>query len=312
MARAVFMGSDSFSVPILRALIERGPGLAEPTAVTAVVTRPDRPAGRGRKQQSSPVKLLASAENIPVLTPVRARDHVAEILAGKPDVLVVASYGQILPAALIDAPPRRSLNLHPSLLPRYRGPSPVQSAILSGDRVTGTSLMVVTRRMDAGPILAQREMRVGEDETAGRLEHRLAEASADLLLEHLPGWLRGTLVPREQDESNATYSRLLSKADGHMEWELPAETLARQVRAFNPWPGSYTFWGDRRLRVLRASVVPGAADPGEVVRAPGGIAVGTGDNLLLLEEVQPEGGRPMAGTSFAAGNRAFVGTRLEG
>jgi len=296
MVRAVFMGSDSFSLPILEALISDAPHLSQPVELVGVVTQPDRNVGRGRTLSSNAVKLRAAAENLPVLQPERLRDvgAVQLVLALHPDLIVVASFGQILPRALCEAPSYKCLNLHPSLLPRYRGASPISAPILAGDDVTGTTLMQVSMKMDAGPIVGQEAVHLDGTETAGELEACLARKSADLLLRHLPAWLVGQLEPLAQDESAATYTAKLTKHDGLLDWRETADTLARRVRAFNPWPTTYTYLEGRQLRVLRAGVERGAAEPGTVVDLKDGrLLVGTAQRLLAIQEAQLAGGRAL-------------------
>lgn len=290
------MGSDMFSLPILEALIAGGRQLSQPVELVGVVTQPDRNVGRGRKLSANPVKLRALAENLVVLQPERLREvgAVHSVLALCPDLIVVASFGQILPRALYEAPCHKCLNLHPSLLPRYRGASPIAAPILAGDEVTGVTLMQVSMKMDAGPIVSQEAVRLAGTETAGELEARLARQSADLLLRDLPAWLAGQLEPVAQDESAATYTAKVTKQDGLLDWREPAETLARQVRAFNPWPAAYTYLEGRQLRVLRARVESGAAEPGTVVDLKEGrLLVGTSRGLLAIQEAQFAGGRAL-------------------
>ncbi len=290
------MGSDTFSLPILEALIAGGRQLSQPVELVGVVTQPDRNVGRGRKLSANPVKLRALAENLVVLQPERLREEGAlhSVLALCPDLIVVASFGQILPRALCEAPPHKCLNLHPSLLPRYRGASPIAAPILAGDDVTGATLMQVSMKMDAGPIVSQEAVRLGGAETAGELEVRLARKSAELLLRDLPAWLDGQLEPRPQDESAATYTAKLTKHDGLLDWREPASTLARRVRAFNPWPTAYTSVEGRQLRVLRAGVERGSAEPGTVVDlTEGRLLVGTSQGLLAIQEAQFAGGRAL-------------------
>lgn len=282
-------------------------------AVAGIVTRPDRPAGRGRKVEAGPVKRLADDQKVPVLQPERARDPSAidDILAWRPGVMVVASYGEILPKRLIDAPPHQTLNLHPSLLPLYRGSSPVSGAILAGDTITGTSLMLITAKMDAGPILAQEQVAIAPDETRGELEERLARCSAELLLQRLPDWLKGAVTPVPQDESLATYTRRVSKEDGLIDWTQPAAEIALRVRAYNPWPSAFTAFEGRQLRVARSHAVSGAGEAGVVVELPGEVvAVGTGDGLLALDRIQLAGGRPMHAHNLLLGYRDIIGRRL--
>lgn len=307
------MGSDTFSLPILTALFERGPFLEIPVEIAGVVTQPDRPAGRGRRATPNPVTDRAMVAGVPVLQPARLREsEVIDALAALgPDVIVVASFGQILPRAVLDLPRFKALNLHPSLLPRYRGPSPVVAPILAGDAAAGTTLMLMAARMDAGPILDQVETAIGADETGGELRDRLAALSADLLLRDLPRWLRGEIEPVKQNEADATYTRLLERADAQLDWSLPAADLVRRVRAFNPRPGAFTEWNAQPLRVLRADAVPGSAEPGMVAgEFAGGIAVGTGQELLIIESLQLPGGRPVAARDAVRGHPGLLATRF--
>lgn len=289
--------------------------LEMPVAVVGVVTQPDRPAGRGRRDVASPVKERASAAGLPVLQPTRLREPeaVGALAALAPDVIVVASFGQILPRAVLDLPPFRALNLHPSLLPRYRGPSPVIAPILAGDEVTGTTLMLMAPKMDAGPVLDQVETPIGSEETGGALRDRLAVISADLLTRDLPRWLAGKIQPIPQNEAEATYTRLVERTDARLDWSLPAAELARRVRAFNPRPGAFTEWNGASLRILAASVAPGEAPFGEVVgEIAGGLAVGTGRDLLVIETLQLPGRRPVPAQEAVRGHPALLTAHLGG
>lgn len=313
MIRIVFLGSDSFSLPILRALIDHG---QEVERVVGVVTHPDRRAGRGRGAAPHPVRDEAQGAGIPVLQPERvrgasARRAIAELA---PDLLVVASFGQILPASLLALPRYGSLNLHPSLLPRLRGPSPIASVILEGAAQTGISLMLMTERMDAGPILAQESLATVPGETEGELRLRLAEAGAHLLLRSLRPWVEGRLTPVPQDESQATYTARITKEDGLIDWQLSAQVLSRQVRAFTPWPSAYTFWAGRQLRVLEAEAVAGESVPGQVQPAleRGAVAVGTGEGLLAVRRLQLAGGRVLAAAEVVRGHPDLLGATLGG
>ena len=314
LLRVLFMGSDAFSLPVLQGLVENGSTLRRPVEVPVVVTQPDRPAGRGRSLRDNTVKRYAVNAGIEVLQPERVRDPAAvdTLLQHKADLIVVASFGQILPRRLIEVPRLRALNLHPSLLPRHRGPTPINSAILDGDEFTGTTLMLMSSKMDAGPILAQNVTEIGRRETAGELTERLAQMSAGLLLRRLPDWADGNIVPRPQDEGDATYTRLLRKDDARLDWTLTAETLSRQVRAFNPWPMAFTFWDGRPMRILSALPAAGHAAPGNVLgMMADGLAVGTGAGLLLVEIVQLAGGRPMPAGAMLAGHPSLVHATLD-
>jgi len=306
------MGSPRFAVPTLEALLAAG------HEVALVVSQPDQPAGRGQRLTPPPVAQVARQRGLPLLQPATPRDPAvqAALAAVRPDAIVVAAYGRLLPRAVLDLPPLGCLNVHPSLLPRWRGPAPIQGALLAGDPVTGTSIILLEERMDAGPILAQAERPIGPDDDAVSLEAALAEQGAALLVETLPRWAAGQLTPRQQDEAQATYTRLLTKADGLLDWTRPAPALANQVRACAGWPGAYTFWRGQVLKVLRAA--PLAARP---PLAPGtvwavhdgaerGVAVAAGEGSLLLREVALAGRRPTPATAFVQGYRDFLGARL--
>ncbi|MDH7488695.1 MAG: methionyl-tRNA formyltransferase [Anaerolineae bacterium] len=309
--RVVFMGSGDFGIPALQALHQQSWG-----ELVALVTQPDKPAGRGMKLRPAPIKEAAMALGIPVLQPVRLRtaESIEAIRALAPDVIVVAAYGQWIPPEVFAAPPFRSLNIHPSLLPRHRGAAPVMSAILAGDRETGVTIILVAEEMDAGDILSQVSLPILPDDTTGSLMRKLADLGAALIVETLPRWLAGQIQPVPQDHSKATWFRQVSKEAGLIDWTEPAEVIWRKVRAFNPWPSAYTFLNGRRLIVHRAMPMPGGRPqppaPGEVAIYPQGPAVGTGTTPLLLLEVQLEGKKRISGKEFLAGQRGLAGMRL--
>lgn len=310
MTRLIFMGTPDFSVPSLSALVEAGYDLV------AVVTQPDRPHGRGRQLKPPPVKQFALEHGFRVLQPpsLRRTEAVAELEVLHPDLIVVVAYGQILRPAVLDLPPAGCINVHASLLPRWRGAAPIQAAILAGDEVTGSTIMLMDEGMDTGPILAQAALRIGPDETAGVLSDRLAHQGAALLVKTLPLWLEGELSPQPQDEELATICRLLSKDQGRVNWTLPAEKIAAAVRAFNPWPGASTSWNGIPLKILRARPVASVQavnlEPGTVLEHDGGIAVSTGEGLLELGEIQLAGRRAVSAQNFVLGHSALVGSRL--
>jgi methionyl-tRNA formyltransferase len=308
MTRVIFMGTPAFSVPTLAALVQGGYDLA------AVVTQPDRPVGRGRKLELSPVKAFAVQHGLPVLQPptLKTPEAVAELAGLRPDVIVVAAFGQILRPAVLDLPPHGCINVHASLLPRWRGAAPVQAAILAGDEVTGSTIMRMDVGMDTGPILAQAALAVEPDDTGGTLTDRLAQQGADLLSETLPAWLAGEITPQPQDASLATVCRPLRKEQGLIDWARPAADIALAVRAFNPWPAASTAWQSQPLKILRATALSGSAgdEPGRVALAGDVVAVATGDGLLRLDEVQLAGRAAMPALDFARGQRAFIGSRL--
>ncbi len=308
----VFMGTPEFALPSLETLF-RGT-----YTVAAVYTRPDRKAGRGQQLAFSPVKQLAMSLGLKIVQPENFKEaSVIEHLAGlAPEAIIVAAYGQILPAEVLALPKFGCVNIHPSLLPRYRGSSPVSAAILNGDEVTGVTIMLMDSGMDTGPILRQKRMPVSPEDTTGSLTEKLARVGAELLMETLPQWVEGKVKPQPQDTSLATYTRTVAKEDGEIKWGLPAVELWRQVRAYEPWPGSYTWWWGKRLKLNR--VVPIAGDKyGEVGKvlglpptAPAAVGVQTGEGLLGLLRVQLEGKREMAVREFIIGYRDFVGSSL--
>ncbi len=294
--RIVFAGTPDFAVPSLKAL------LASEHRVIAVYTQPDRPAGRGQKLTSCPVKEVALSHRLPVFQPATLRSEQAiEAFARlKPDLLVVAAYGLILPQALLAIPPLRAINVHASLLPRWRGAAPIQRAILAGDRKTGITIMQVVEQLDAGPMLLQQAIPILPGETAGELSYRLAELGAECLLRALSAIASGTLEPIPQDDSQATYAAKICKEEAHLNWSQPAWKLALAIRAFNPWPVAFTRFGETWLRIWRAEAIdrPVSDPPGTIVSARGTLEVATGEGCLRLLEVQLPGGRPMSAQAF--------------
>jgi methionyl-tRNA formyltransferase len=304
--RVIFMGTPEFSVPTLAALVKGGYDVA------AAVTQPDRPAGRGRELMPSPVKRCAVAHGLQVLQPttLRGPELAAKLAALRPNVIVVAAFGMILPPSVLTIPPRGCINVHASLLPRHRGASPITAAILAGDEVTGSTVMLMDEGMDTGPILTQATMTIRPDDTTGTLGERLARQGADLLAATLPMWLAGEIHPQPQPAEGVTVCRPLRKEQGQIDWARPAVEIERMVRAYQPWPGAFTFWRGQLLKVLRARVVEGAAEPGVVIPWGEGAAVGAGRGLLALDEVQLAGRRAMGITEFLRGQRAILGARL--
>lgn len=289
--------------------------LKGPDPVVGVVTRPDRPAGRGQKRASSPVRRVAERHGIPVLTPTKMRDpaFLATLKSWAPQLIVVVAYGRILPESLLDLPPHGCLNVHYSLLPKYRGASPVVWTILNNEIKGGVTTMKLVKKMDAGPVLLQAEVSLSPDETTASLEKKLTPIGAQLLLETIRGIKDGSVTPREQSEEEASYASILKKEDGEINWTESAEMIEHRVRAFTPWPSAYTYVGGKRLKVHRAAVVS-AADkglPGEVIRADGNdFWVATGMGTLSLEEVQLENRKRLLAAEFLRGTRIEKGLRL--
>lgn len=304
--RVLFFGTPRFAVPSLEALVESH-------TVAAVVTQPDRPAGRGQRVTPPPVAVRARELGLVVLQPERLRDVRETLEATAPDAGVVVAYGRVLPGWLLRLPRLGFLNVHPSLLPRYRGASPVQAAIRNGDRITGVTVLQVTEELDAGDILGQREVEVSPEDTAGSLEAKLAQVGAQLLVEVLDALERGHLRPWPQDPAQATYCGKLSKEDGWIRWDWPAELVERHVRAMDPWPVARTRHGDRVLKVWRVRPAEGRGRPGEVLGlTEQGFVVAAGEGAVEVLEVQPPSGKRMTGADYARGYRLRPGDRLEG
>ena len=307
--RVVFLGSGQFAVPSLEALLAAGHD------VSAVVTQPDKEKGRGRALAAPPVKPVALAHGLEVLQPrrIKAPEALEALRAREPEVQVVVAYGQILPRAVIDVAPRGTVNVHGSVLPRYRGAAPVQWAIVNGETETGVSTMLIDEGLDTGPVLLTRATAISPEETAPELEARLAQIGAELLIETLDGLAAGTVRPTPQDHARATHAPIIKKEDGRLDWAQPAEVLARRVRGFHPWPGTVTSFGGRELKIRKARPVPGSdAEPGTVLaveRDAVVVAAGRGTALRVFE-VQPESRHPMPAPAFAAGARLAPGARL--
>jgi len=302
------MGTPEFAVPTLRSLDEQH-------QVVGVVTQPDRKAGRGRKLVESPVKQVALDRGLPLFQPgtLRGPEPLAHLAAWHPDAIVVAAFGQLLPGPVLDLPPHGCLNVHASLLPRYRGAAPIAAAILNGETVTGITIMRMDEGLDTGPILAQAESPIAPDDTTGSLTAKLAELGAGLLLKTLEGWLEGAVQAQPQDDAHATYCSQLEKEDGLLDWGQPAAYLDRQIRACDPWPGAFARWQGQRLKVLRARPLPGwqgEGQPGQVMEMGKAISVVTGEGALELLEVQLAGKKPMPAAVFARGQRDLVGGLL--
>ena len=304
--RVVFLGTPAFAVPSLAAL-------ARTEEVTLVVTNPDRPAGRGRALTIPPVKAEAERLGIPVYQPEKARhpDSVARIAAERPDLIVVVAYGQILPQEVLDIPKRMCINVHASLLPRYRGAAPIHWAIARGETVTGVTIMKMDPGMDTGPMLHVRTLPIGEDDTAETMFPRLSVLGAQALTEALGMLRRGTLVETPQDGTMATYAPMLQKEHGRIDWGKSAREVRNLVRGMTPWPTACAELDGKTLKVLSASVREGNGERGEILSVDrDGIVVACGEGAVRLEKVQPEGGRAMSAWEYAQGRRVRKGDRL--
>jgi methionyl-tRNA formyltransferase len=306
-ARVVFMGSPEFALPSLEAL-------AQNYDVVGVVTQPDRPAGRGRKLTPPPIRALADELGIPVIQPRRLPEVEAmSVLAGwNPDLIVVTAFGQILRAEVLELPLHGCINVHASLLPRWRGAAPIQAAILHGDTRTGITIMKMDEGLDTGPIISQQDLSLTDQDTAASLSPKLARLGARLLIESLPEYLSGNLQPTPQ-LGEPSYARMLKKSDGELDFTKSALHLERQIRAFHPWPGTYMIWNGQPLKILAARVAESKSRADYDKFVPGGHriieeqpAVMTGDGTLILDELQPAGKKSMAGRMFLQGARDWV------
>ena len=307
--RTVFMGTPRFAVPSLAAL-------ADTENVALVLCNPDRPAGRGRSMASPPVKEEALRRGIPVFQPEKARhpDAVARVAAEAPDLVVVVAYGHILPKSILDIPRLGCINVHASLLPKYRGAAPINWAVARGETVTGVTIMRMDEGMDTGPILHVREMPIGDEDTAETMFSKLSILGADALGEALRKLREGTLDETPQDASLATYAPLLTKEHGRIDWSRPAGEVRNLVRGMTPWPSAFALHAGKTLKVLSSAVAgesAAAGEPGEVVGlGRDGIAVTCGEGVLRLQAVQPEGGKAMDAWAYAQGRRVKTGERL--
>ena len=312
--RLVFMGTPEFVIPVLDELTRQAD-----VQVVGVYTSPDRPRGRGRSQEMTPVKAHALAQGLPVFQPATLRSEMAqqELSNLEPEVIVVAAYGLLLPPAVLELPPRGCLNLHPSLLPKYRGPSPVVTAIRNGDADTGVTLMRLDEGMDTGPLIAQREREIGSQDTAESLTPELFALGSELLLANLAPWVSGQLKARPQDGSMATVTSKLQRSDGEADWRLTARELELRRRAYAPWPGLFTHWQGQVLKLLDVVALPAvgrpAGEPGLVVNledADGPVGIISGQGVLGLKTVQMAGRRAGSADEFVRGHPAFIGSQL--
>jgi methionyl-tRNA formyltransferase len=301
MTRIVFMGSPDFSLPTLRAL-------ANAYEVVGVITQPDRASGRGRELKAPPVKTLALEMGIPVMQPEKLRqpDAMEQLRAWNPDLIVVAAFGQLLRKDVLDLPRYGCINVHASLLPRWRGAAPINAAILAGDEETGVTIMVMDVGLDTGPMLSKKSIRLTPEDTAGSLFDKLSTLGADLLIETLPDYLSGKLQPTPQPEAGMTYAPMMKKEEGHLNFSHDVHELERRVRAFNPWPGAFMDLDGAFLKVHRARVEEGNAAEGQRLIIRDQPAVGARGGILILEEVQPAGKKSMSGKSFLAGARHWA------
>ncbi|GAC1379913.1 MAG: methionyl-tRNA formyltransferase [Ktedonobacteraceae bacterium] len=324
MLRIIYMGTPQFAVPALEALILSGaPGrvLAQGYEIVTVITRPDKPVGRGQEIVYAPIKQTALAHNISVWQPgsLKKPENIEALAAYAADLYIIAAFGQILPQAVLNQPRYGTLNIHASLLPKYRGVAPISEAILQGDTEAGVTIMLIDAGVDTGPMLLKKSIALTNDETTGSLTSKLADLGAQALLEALPLWINGQLTPEAQDEGRASHTHMLHKEDGKIFWEQPAAVLARKVRAYTPWPGAYSRWRGKLLKILSAQAITFEVSepiaPGTVnMREEAGhkmLAIMTGAGLLGVKQLQLEGRKAMSAEEFLRGYTQIVGEVLE-
>ena len=309
MNKIIFMGTPEFAVPSLKKLIEN-----KNFEILAVITAPDKPVGRKQTLTPPPIKVLAQKNKFLILQPEKIKTIELEIKNLKPDLIIICAYGKIIPQSILDIPKYGCLNVHPSLLPKHRGPSPIQWAILEGERETGVSIMLVDEKMDHGPILAQQKIE-SDALTHQELAPKLAELGAELLIKTIPQWINKEIKIEPQDESLATYSKIIKKEDGKINWQKSAEALERQIRAFNPWPGTFTFWQNKKLKIIQADLgnqktmdlTAGKIFLDENKK----VSVACGGGYLILEKIQLEGKKEMDINEFLKGHPEIIGNILE-
>jgi methionyl-tRNA formyltransferase len=310
MAKLIFMGTPNFAVPSLAALNEHH-------EIVAVITQPDAPAGRGKELKQSAVKQFAVSRGLNVLQPesLKAREAVEQLRAFEPDAIVVAAFGQILRQNVLDIPRFHCINVHASLLPRWRGAAPVAASIANGDSTTGVTIMLMEAGLDSGPILSQREERIRHDDTTGKMTERLAKIGASLLIETLPKWFNHEIKPRKQDESLVTLCGRITKEQGKIDWSRGAMMIERHIRAMTPWPSAFTTWQGKHLKILRATATANhhksKLPNGKITVNHNHVYVECGDgSMLQLVEVQLEGKRAITADAFARGQKGLDGSLL--
>ena len=307
--KIIFIGTPEFGAIVLEKLIKGG------YPPVLVITAQDKPVGRKQILTPSPVKALAQKYKMPLLQSEKIVDTKYQIQNTKPDLIILAAYGEILPKEILEVPQYSCLNVHPSLLPRWRGPSPIQFAILEDDDKTGVTIIKMTEKVDAGPILAQKEIKIGGKETYNTLHNKLAGLGAELLIETISKWIKGEIKEKLQDESKANYTKVLKKEDGKIDWQKSADEIEKQIRAFYPWPGTYTMANNKILKILKAKVLKSinlkTYPIGKTLVAPQNeLCIQTGKDFLIIERLQIEGKKEMASEEFLRGHPDFIGTVL--
>ena len=305
--KIVFFGTPEFAVTILEKLI------ASPFAPSLVVTAPDKAVGRKQKITPPPVKILAKQNGIPVMQPQTLDKEFIDKLQTIPyKLFIVAAYGKIIPESILRIPKQGNINVHPSLLPKLRGASPIQNAILEGLLETGVTIMLMDEKMDHGPILATTKHPVPDSVTSDQLSVELALAGADLLIQTLSQYIEGKIIPTEQNHKEATYTKLIKKEDGHIHWDESAEKIERRIRAYTPWPSAYVYWNDKQIKFLVAETIQGEVDakPGEIYKLGDMFAIGTAEGALVPTAIQLEGKSPVDNRTFLQGYPEILGITL--
>ncbi|OGY42428.1 MAG: methionyl-tRNA formyltransferase [Candidatus Buchananbacteria bacterium RBG_13_36_9] len=305
--KIIFMGTPDFGAPVFLALIDK-------FNIVAAVTQPDKKVGRKQEITQSPIKKIALKNKIEVLQPEKVRDNaefIQRVKSLQPDLIIVVAYGFILPKEILEIPKFGAINIHASLLPKYRGASPIQTAILNGDKETGISIILIDDKMDHGPLLEQRTITINDNDNFESLHDKLAQLGADLLLDTLPKYISGEIKPVSQKESQATYCQLIKKEDGKIDWSKPAEEIERQIKSYTPWPGAFTFWEGKQLKFIKALVIKAQnQNIGEVFKINEGIGVKCGKDALEVLELQLESKKPMNVKEFLNGYPEIIGFRL--
>ena len=302
----VFFGTRELGARVLNILLENG------YSPTLIITAKDKPAGRKQKLLSSPVKIVALKHNLPLAQPENPADLLSSLELKEAEFFVLAAYGNILSKELVHLPPKGVLNVHPSLLPKYRGPSPERYTLLAGDKKTGVSVMLMDEKIDHGPILAKEEFTIPADINHEELHSKLGEIGGELLVKTIPAWLEGKITPKDQDHSKATFTKKITKEQGKIDWSKEAIYIERQIHAFYPWPGTYTSWQGKTLKILKGSVDETLSNqtPGSIISSHNGFAVVCAKGVLIVEQLQMEGKNPVSAKDFLLGHRDFIGTSL--
>lgn len=306
--RIIFIGTAEFGRPAFRALI-----LDPKLEIILAITQPDKPAGRNRTVISSPIKIMAEKNNLTVLQPEHIIDIKEKIALLKPDLIITIAYAQLIPEVILNIPKYGCLNLHTSLLPKYRGSAIIQQAILNGDEQTGITVMKMDKGLDTGPILTQLPVKICPEDTAGTLYHRLSKLSADFLINTVKQYLAGKIIPTPQDSSQASYVKELTKSDGLIDWTKPSAELVRFIRAMSPWPVAWTWWQGKKIKIISTQLEPieiNSYRPGKTFKYNSGLAVQSGQNALIIKKLQLEGKTELKSEEFLRGQKDFIGSFL--